>query len=328
MTAYIISLLTTGVIFSIVALGLNVRWGWAGEFDIALFAFVAIGAYTYSVVVLPPSTLPYPAGYILGLSAPFWVGILAAIVAAGALSAAVGALALRRLRDDYFGITTLAFALVLTLIIGQDTTLFGGFEGVYGMVQPLGDLGAWGSNGGYFLLLSVGCLVVTFVILHFLFHSPFGRAVRSVREEETASQAFGRNVYLLKLKAYILGGCVAGLGGALLAAYITSFNPYAWTPQETFLIYAALFVGGTGNAIGAVIGTFFVFVFVQEVTRYMPTLGNNASAPDALRLIAIGLLIVAILWFRPQGVLPEPRENDPGEVTEAMGVPKVQVGGS
>ena len=106
-------------------------------------------------------------------------------------------------------------------------------------------------------------------------------------------------MYLLKLKAYVLGGCVAGLGGALLASYITAFNPYGWTPQETFLIYAALFIGGTGNAIGAVIGTFFVEVGVQEVTRYVPQIGNNASSGDAIRLVIIGLMIVGILWWRP-----------------------------
>ena len=157
--------------------------------------------------------------------------------------------------------------------------------------------------------------MITFLVLQRLFKSPFGRAVRSVREDDTASLAFGRNVYLLKLKAYILGGCVAGLGGALLASYITAFNPYGWTPQETFLIYAALFIGGTGNALGAIIGTFFVEVGVQEVTRYVPQIGNNASSGDAIRLVLIGLMIVGILWWRPRGVLPEQRGLDllPGE---------------
>lgn len=328
MTTYIIGLATTGVIFSIVALALNVRWGWAGEFDIALFAFVAVGAYTYAVFSLPPNTLPPPAAYILGLNAPFLVSVVAAIVVSGLLSAVVGALALRRLRDDYFGITTLAFALVMALIIGQDVTLFGGYEGVYGMPQPLMYTQPFGPDGGYFLGICVVALLAVYLILNRLFHSPFGRALRSVREDETASQAFGRNVYLLKLKAYVLGGCVAGLGGALLAAYITSFNPYAWTPQETFLIYAAIFIGGSGNALGAIIGTFFVEVFIQEITRYMPAIGSNASAPDALRLIVIGLLIVGILWFRPQGVIPEPRAKDRVEPEQVPTPSTVQVSGS
>ncbi|MGI8451880.1 MAG: branched-chain amino acid ABC transporter ATP-binding protein/permease [Streptosporangiaceae bacterium] len=310
MTQYIIGLATTGVIFSVVTLALNVRWGWAGEFDIALFAFVAIGAYVYSVLTLGPNTFPPPSGYILGLRAPFLIGVIAAVVVAGLASAVVGAVALRKLRDDYFGITTLAFALILALVIGQYTPLFDGYEGLFGMPQPLFTVQPFGPDGGYYLGICIIALVITFLVLQRLFNSPFGRAVRSVREDDTASLAFGRNVYLLKLKAYVLGGCVAGLGGALLAAYITAFNPYGWTPQETFLIYAALFIGGQGNAIGAIIGTFFVEVGVQEVTRYVPQLGSNASSGDAIRLVLIGLMIVGILWWRPRGVLPERRGLD------------------
>jgi branched-chain amino acid transport system permease protein len=310
MSQYLIGLATTGVIFSVIALALNVRWGWAGEFDIALFAFVAIGAYVYSVTTLPPSTLPPPGGYILGLHWPFLLGVVAAVVVAGLLSAIAGAVALRKLRDDYFGITTLAITLILALVIGTYTPLFDGYEGLYGMPQPLSSVGAFGPDGGNYLIICVVALVLTYLVLERLGKSPFGRTVKSVREDDTASAAFGRNVYLVKLKAYILGGCVAGLGGALLAAYITAFNPYGWTPTETFLIYAAIFIGGTGNSLGVIIGAFFVEVGVQEVTRYIPQIGHNASSGDAIRLVVIGLLIVAILWFRPQGILPERRARD------------------
>ena len=310
MSQYIVGLATTGVIFSVIALALNVRWGWAGEFDIALFAFVAIGAYVYSVITLPPSNLPPPGGYILGLRWPFLLGVVAAIVVAGLLSGIAGAVALRKLRDDYFGITTLAITLILALVIGTYTPLFDGYEGLYGMPQPLSSVGAFGPDGGNYLIICIVALVLTYLVLERLGKSPFGRTVKSVREDDTASAAFGRNVYLVKLKAYVIGGCVAGLGGALLAAYITAFNPYGWTPTETFLIYAAIFVGGTGNSLGVIIGAFFVEVGVQEVTRYIPQIGNNASSGDAIRLVVIGLLIVAVLWFRPQGILPERRARD------------------
>jgi branched-chain amino acid transport system permease protein len=327
MTQYLIGLATTGVIFSIIALALNVRWGWAGEFDIALFAFVAIGAYVFSVITLPKSNLPPPGGYILGLQWPFIVGVIAAVVISGLLSAVAGAVALRKLRDDYFGITTLAIALILSLVIGEYTPLFDGYEGLYGMPQPLSGVGRFGPDGGNYLFLCIGALVIAYVVLERLGKSPFGRTVRSVREDDIASAAFGRNVYAVKLKAYVIGGCVAGLGGALLASYITAFNPYGWTPQETFLIYAALFIGGTGNSLGVIIGAFFVEVGVQEVTRYIPQLGNNASSGDALRLIVIGLLIVAVLWWRPQGILPERRGRDrllPAKAPAAAAAPATQ----
>jgi branched-chain amino acid transport system permease protein len=321
MTQYLIGLGLIGTIFSIIALALNVRWGWAGEFDIALFAFVAIGAYVYAVVTLPRNTIPPPSGYILGLSAPFLVGVVAAGVASAALAAVVGGIALRKLRDDYFGITTLAFALVLSLVIGQYTPLFDGYEGLFAIPQPFENAGNLGREGGYFLIICVATLLVALWVLRRIFRSPFGRAVRSVREDDVASRAFGRNVYLLKLKAYVLGGFVAGIAGALLAAYITAFNPYGWFPQETFLIYAALFIGGTGNIYGSVFGAFFVAVGIQEVTRYLPAFGNNASSSDATRLIIIGLLIIGILWLRPQGVFPEPRDRD-GEPRPPLRLPR------
>jgi branched-chain amino acid transport system permease protein len=181
MTQYLIGLATTGVIFSVIALALNVRWGWAGEFDIALFAFVAIGAYVYSVVTLPPSNLPPPGGYILGLNWPFIAGMILAVVVAGLLSAVAGAVALRKLRDDYFGITTLAIALILSLVIGQYTPLFDGYEGLYGMPQPLSDVLPFGPDGGNYLLICIAALVICYFILERLGRSPFGRTVRSAK---------------------------------------------------------------------------------------------------------------------------------------------------
>jgi branched-chain amino acid transport system permease protein len=242
-------------------------------------------------------------------------------VVSAALAALVGAVALRRLRDDYFGITTLAFALVLSLVIGQYTPLFDGYEGLFAIPQPFENSGTLGREGGYFLIICIVTLLVMLWIMRRIFRSPFGRAVRSVREDDVASQAFGRNVYLLKLKAYVLGGFVAGIAGALLAAYITAFKPYGWFPQETFLIYAALFIGGTGNIYGSVFGAFFVEVGIQEVTRYLPAFGSNASSSDATRLIIIGLLIIGILWLRPQGVFPEPRDRD-GERRPPLRLPR------
>ena len=312
MTTYLISLATTGVLFAIIALGLHVRWGLAGEFDLSLFAIAAIGGYVYAVLALPPAHLPPPATYILGLKLPFLVSLAGAIIVSGLLSAMIGAVALRKLRDDYFGITTVATALILALFIGQYIPLFDGYAGLGGIPQPLANLPGWGANGGYFLGVCVVALIVVYFILERLNVSPFGRALRSVREDDVASQAFGRNAYALKLKAYVLGGCVAGLGGALLAAYLTAFNSYAWTPTETFLLYAAIFVGGTGNIRGAILGTFFVEVVIQEVTRYIPAVAGNSNFPDAARLVVIGLLIVGVLWLRPRGLFPEPRARDKG----------------
>jgi ABC-type branched-subunit amino acid transport system permease subunit len=168
-------------------------------------------------------------------------------------------------------------------------------------------------------------LVILYVVIEMLYRSPFGRALRSVREDEVAAAAFGRNVFSLKLKAYVIGGVIAGLAGSLLVNFLTAWSPAAWTPIETFLLYAAIFVGGTANNRGVVVGAFFIFVFIQEVTRFIPVVHIGETALAAARDISIGLLIIAILWFRPQGILPEPRARD-REPKEATPMVEADVG--
>lgn len=313
MITYIASALTLGTIFCILALALNVRYGWTGELDISLFAYVAIGAYISAVTTLPPSRLPPPDHYILGLSQPFLVGVIFAMIACGILSLLVGAVALRSLRGDHFAITTVATTLIIYAVISQNTYIFNGFEGVYGLPQPFNTLMDL-SPDAYSLFYLGLCLVAlggVYVFLERLYRSPFGRALRSTREDEIATAAFGRNVYLLKLQGYVVGGVVAGLGGALLAHFLTAFNPYAWDTAEVFLLYAALFVGGAGNQRGVLLGTIFVVVLIQEATRFLPEIPGHADAQSAIRFILVGLLIIGVLKWRPQGILPEPRAKDP-----------------
>jgi len=309
---YWVSVITIGLIFSIATLGMNVKFGWAGELDLAMFAYVAVGAYMYSVAVLPPSRLPPPDHYDLGLRLPFIGGLVIAVVTTMAVSLVVGAVALRKLRGDYFAIVTVAFALGLSIFISEYTPLFNGYPGVYGVSQPLNGYLKLGPTayGVFFLGLCTVFLAGTYVLLELLLKSYFGRALRSVREDQVASAAFGRNIYVLKLKAYVLGGAVAGLSGAFFAAYLSAFNPYAWSPSETFLILGAMFIGGMANSRGAIIGTFFVFVAIQEFTRLLPVIPGAAEASDALRFVIIGVLIIAVLWLRPQGLLPERRDRD------------------
>jgi ABC-type branched-subunit amino acid transport system permease subunit len=154
-------------------------------------------------------------------------------------------------------------------------------------------------------------LALVYLFLEHLYRSPFGRALRATREDETAAAAFGRNVYLMKLQGYIIGGVIAGLGGSLLSHFLTAFNPYAWDTAEVFLLYAALFVGGVGNQRGVLLGTLFVAVIIQEATRYLPSIPGHAEAESAIRFILIGVLIIGVLKWRPQGLLPEPRARDP-----------------
>jgi ABC-type branched-subunit amino acid transport system permease subunit len=120
----------------------------------------------------------------------------------------------------------------------------------------------------------------------------------------------------MKLKTFIIGGVIAGLGGSVLVEYLTSWSPQAWSPIETFLLYAAVLVGGTASNNGVIVGAFFIYVFIQEITRFIPSLHLGATSLASVRDILIGLLIIGMLWFRPQGIWPEPRDKD---VAQAVG---------
>jgi branched-chain amino acid transport system permease protein len=308
---YLLIVFTLGTITAILSLGLNVRWGWSGDLDLAYYACVAFGAYVAGVITLPRPS-PFVGTYILGLSLPFVVGLGAAMVASGLLSLAIGALALRNLRSDYLAIVTLATFSILYSWVNQYSPLFNGPVGIFGIPQPFSAVLNFDPDtyAVFFFALCLAFLILVYAVLDVIYRSPFGRLMRAIREEETAVAAFGRDVYRNKLKAYVLGGVVGGLGGALLAHFIGSFSPAGWDVTETILLYAAIFVGGSANHRGVILGTFIVPIFFLEVTRLLGSIPGHPDAWPALRAMAIGLLILAFLRWRPRGLLPEPRQLD------------------
>ena len=303
--AYWVSILTEACIFSIMALGVNVIWGWAGDFDLALYGYVALGVYLTIVMTTGPPTAPTQ--YILGWNLPYLLAAVVAVVMVLPIAATVGAIALRNLREIYFAITTLGVISVLYVIVQIYTPLFNGFNGIAGLVTPMaGPLHLSYGNYQYFLLgFCAVLLLIVAVGLQRLSRSPYGRAIRSIRDNEQAAAAFGRSIFRAKLTAYVLGAGLAAFGGTLFAAYLGAFNPSAWAPQEILTLYAAVLVGGRGNVRGVVVGTFIVYIGFIEITRYLPNVGGNTEFGPSMRQILIGALIVLMLKYRPQGLFPD-----------------------
>jgi ABC-type branched-subunit amino acid transport system permease subunit len=317
MIEYLTSVLTEGAIFGIAALGLNVIWGWSGDFDLAYYGYVAFGAYMTVVMTVGPPTPP--AQYILGLMLPYPLAVLGAVIASSLLGLVIGLIALRHLRGIYFSIVTLGAVYVLYVLAGQFVPLFDGFNGVSGLTDPMGDvLGLDYQTYQYFFLgLCLLLLVVVFLLMSRISKSRFGLALRSLREDERASAAFGRDIYRTKLTAYVFAAAVGGFAGALLAAYLGAFNPSAWAPIEVIVLYSAVLVGGRGNIRGVVLGVFLMIVLIQESTRFLPEVPNHPGVTLNLRPIVIGLILVLFLRFRPQGLLPERRMVDRTPLKEA-----------
>jgi branched-chain amino acid transport system permease protein len=309
---YWISILTEACIFAIMALGLNVIWGMSGDFDLGYYGYVALGTYLTLVLTVGPP-LP-PVQYIFGAKMFYPLAVLLAVLATIAVATVVGLIALRGLRAIYFALTTLGAVSVLYVIVQTYTPLFNGFNGVSGLVDPMGPaLGLDYSQYRYFLLgVSAVVLLVTAILCNRMALSPFGRLLRAIRDDEDAVAAFGRSVYKTKIKAYVFGAGLAGLAGGLFAAFLGAFNPSAWTPAEVLTLYAGVLVGGRGNVKGVIAGTFVVYIGFVELTRNLPSVNGNAEFAPALRQVLIGLLIILFLKYRPQGLIPERlnRDND------------------
>jgi branched-chain amino acid transport system permease protein len=304
---YLISVLTEGAIFGIAALGLNVIWGWAGDFDLAYYGYVALGAYM-TIVLTIGQPIP-PAQFILGLQLPYPLAMIGAVASSALLGLVVGLIALRNLRGIYFSIVTLGAVYVLYVFASQYVPLFDGYNGVYGLINAMGDVLNIPFNDYpyYFVAFCLILIVLVFLFMGRVSESRFGLVLRSLREDERAAAAFGRNIYALKLKAYVLGAAVGGLSGSLLAAYLTAFNPSAWAPLEAIVLYSAVLVGGRGNIRGVILGVVMIFMVIQESTRFLPDVPGHPNVIPSLRLSTIGLVLVLFLFFRPQGLIPERR---------------------
>jgi branched-chain amino acid transport system permease protein len=302
---YWVSVFTEAGIFAILALGLDMVWGWTGDFDLAFYGYLALGSYMTFVLAIGKPTPPVQ--YIIGWRLPVPLAILLAMVAVVGRAARNGAVALRNLRDIYFAVTTLGAVSALYLIVENYTPLFDGYNGVYGLINP-GQAALGLTYNGYRILFFLAVLVILFLVyllVQRLSRSPFGRMLRSVREDERAAAAYGRSVFWTKYRAYLFGAALAGLTGGLFAIFISAFNPSAWTPQELLIIYAAILVGGRGNPRGVILGVFVVYPGFIELTRFLPSPASRPEFGPAMRQVLIGLLIILMLKFRPEGIFKE-----------------------
>lgn len=309
---YWVSVVTEAGIFAILALGLDVVWGWGGDFDLAFYGYLALGSYMTFVLSIGKPTPPVE--YIIGWHLPVLIAILVAVVVVVCLAAVIGAIALRHLRGIYFAVTTLGGVSALYLLVENYTPLFDGYNGVYGLINP-GQSAMNLTYNGYrvvFLVIVLVLLFLCYLLVQRLSRSPFGRMLRAVREDERAAAAYGRRVFFSKYRAYLFGAALAGLTGGLFAIFVSAFNPSAWTPVELLLIYAAILAGGRGNPRGVILGVFVVYIGFIELTRYLPSPASRPDFGPALRQVLIGLMIILMLRFRPEGVFRERPGTDTG----------------
>jgi len=297
---YLISLLTLGGLYAVLTLGLNLQWGFAGLFNAGIAGFFAVGAYATSILTTPES--PYHLG---GYSLPIPLGLLAGVLLSALLGYAVARICLR-LKSDYLAIATVGIAEILRLVLRNETWMTNGARGIADIPRPFEGLAQpWGEIA--FLLLIALVVVLLYATIERAWHSPWGRVLRAIRENEDAAEAVGKDVVARRTEVFTLGAAVMGLAGGLMALYLKFIGPDATEPiLTTFLAWVMLIVGGSANNRGAILGAaliWFIWSATELVTQQLPIDWQTRSS--YIRVFLIGLLLQIVLQRFSRGILAE-----------------------
>jgi ABC-type branched-subunit amino acid transport system permease subunit len=300
-------------VYLLLALGLNVVVGWAGLLDLGYIAFYEVGAYTTAYFVGALPTKP-PDWLILKPLETIPFSILACLIAGVVLGAPT-----LRLRGDYLAIVTLGFGEIIQLMgVNDFAGVTGGTVHAPNIAHPRIDLLGidikWGQDYLPYWYLLLVMLIVVIVLFYRLEGSRLGRAWAAIREDEVAAQASGVNTLRVKLLAFAIGASTSALAGTFYASQVGFFDPTIFTLQASILIVAYVVFGGMGSIMGAMAGA-AVLTWLPEFLR------DQVPAED--RALWVGLLVLLMMIFRPEGLIPERRRK--AELTGLDGVSSAEV---
>jgi len=298
MINYLIYLGTMVGIYGILSLSPNFQYGLTGLSNFGHVAFFMLGAYISTILTV-----------IVQL--PFSVGLVGALLVAGLFGFLI-ALPTARLREDYWAITTLAAAEIIRLIF-LNQSLKGPYRGasfgIGGIPQPLRHLFSLDTYPLFYLGLVLFFLGLTYFVLHRLSQAPFGRVLKAIREGEALPEALGKDTAKFKMKVMAIGGALAGIAGSLYAHFVTFIDPFAFQVTVTFIVWAMVIVGGTGNHLGALLGTVVVQAFYSSTRFLKDYVPIDPQLLASLRMVLIGILIVLVMLFMSQGLLKERKKS-------------------
>jgi branched-chain amino acid transport system permease protein len=286
MISYLVFMLTLAGIYALMSLGLMTIWGQGGMVNLGLVGFFAVGAYA--------SALLSQCGVPIGLT------LLTGALIAGLVGIALSYIT-RPLRGDYLAIVTLGFAEVIRLVATNEKWLTGGSDGLAGIRSPLkaelGSLHPW-----FYLLLVWAFAAVAALALTRLLRSPYGRALRAIRDDEQVAAVAGKAVLQLKLKTIFVGAARTGVAGGLYAHLTSYIAPDGFVPLLTIYIFLAATAGGYTRVVGAIVGSLAV-VTLLEGTRFLAAVlpGLNAVQVASMREFAIAVSLIVIMHLRPEG---------------------------
>lgn len=286
---FLISIITIGGIYAIMALGLNIQAGYSGLLNFGHIAFAGIGAYATGIA--------YAHGWPILMGLP--LGITVAMLLGWCL-ARLG----RKLASDYWGIATLAVAEILRTIATNEDWLTGGANGITA-IPGLFDAVARPWNSVLFMALVLLVMAAVAGLSIRLGDGRFGRALRLMREQPQLAACMGYNLQSLKSRAIMTSAAVTALAGSLYAHYLNFTGPEFMLAAETFVLWTMLMIGGMGRTAGVLLGVFLVQAVYALVPFAKDWLGFDSDMAGALRLGMIGLILLGCLLWRREGLMPE-----------------------
>lgn len=281
---YFFHILIIAGIYIILTLSLNLLVGYTGLAALGHIAFACVGAYTSSLLALNYGISP-------------WIGLIVGACIASVLGFVIGFPSIR-LKGDYLALATFGFSVIVYSVSKNWASLTRGPMGLPGIpkfsffgmeLQPV-----WA-----YLILVMAFVFFTAFIIKRIVDSPFGRVLKSIREDEVASLSIGKNVNRYKLIVFVIGAFFAGIAGSLYAHYITFIDPSSFTAMESISVLLMVVFGGMGNIKGSFIGALALVIF-PEMLRF---LGMPSSVAAPLRQMIYGLLLIVLMLKRPQGII-------------------------
>jgi neutral amino acid transport system permease protein len=301
------------IAYALAATGLAVQFGYGGLLNFGMAGFMALGAYGYAIS-------------ILSFGLPWWLGIIIGCLAAVVFAFILGIPTLR-LRADYLAIVTIAAAEIIRLLL--TTQLFdawtnsadglGGYHAGFRGANPFpeGKYGfgpwVWTQDQLWVRVFGIFMLAVAVYLVWALMRSPWGRVLKGIREDEDAVRSLGKNVFGYKMQALIIGGVFGALGGVVFALP-SAVVPATYTTSLTFFIWTILLLGGAATVFGPVVGSVIFWVIMGFLDNVLPALAKSDILPlsslqaGTLRFILVGVALMLIVIFRPQGIFGNKRE--------------------
>jgi len=308
-----VRVLDFALLYTMLALGLNIVVGFAGLLDLGYIAFYAVGAYTYALLASPH----------FGLHLPFWTVLPLGALVAALFGVLLGAPTLR-LRGDYLAIVTLGFGEIIRIFLNNLNAPINITNGPQGInrIDPI-------RVGGFALDRSQQILGITFPATHLYYYvflalamltmficvrledSRLGRAWIAIREDEIAAQATGINTRNVKLLAFAMGATFGGVAGGLFASFQGFVSPESFQLMESIMVLCMVVLGGMGHVAGVVVGALLLAI-LPEALRHTAAplqqqlLGKVVIDPESLRMLLFGLALILVMLLRPAGLWPSP----------------------